>query len=95
MGIHAQPREIDVPKDNPFKHDLLDRREAVETLTHLVANLDGPCVLAVDAALGRWKDHFFENLDATPSQSGFSPLSSSMLGRPITPRSPSSHSPQS
>ena len=58
MGIHAQPREIDVPKDNPFKHDLLDRREAVETLTHLVANLDGPCVLAVDAAWGAGKTTF-------------------------------------
>ena len=46
MGIHAQPREIDVPKNDPFKNDLLDRREAVDTLTHLVANVDGPCVLA-------------------------------------------------
>ena len=58
MGIHAQPREIDVPKDDPFKHDLLDRREAVDTLTHLVANLDGPCVLGVDAAWGAGKTTF-------------------------------------
>ena len=58
MGIHAQPREIDVPKDDPFKHDLLDPREAVDTLTHLVANLDGPCVLGVDAAWGAGKTTF-------------------------------------
>lgn len=55
MGIHVQPREIDVPPDDPFKHDLLDRREAVDTLTHLVANLDGACTLAVDAAWGAGK----------------------------------------
>ena len=58
MGIHAQPREIDVPKNDPFKNDLLDRREAVDTLTHLVANVDGPCVLAVDAAWGAGKTTF-------------------------------------
>ena len=58
MGIRAQPREIDVPKDDPFKHDLLDRREAVDTLTHLVANVDGPCVLGVDAAWGAGKTTF-------------------------------------
>ena len=92
MGIHAQPREIDVPKDDPFKNDLLDRREAVDTLSHLVANLDGPCVLGGRCGLGRWKDHFLENLDAAPSQSRVFPSSSSMLGRPIIPRSPSSHS---
>ena len=58
MGIHVQHRPIDVPKDDPFKHDLLDRREAVETLTHLVTNIDGPCVLAVDAAWGAGKTTF-------------------------------------
>lgn len=58
MRIHVQPREIDVPTDDPFKHDLLDRREAVDTLTHLVANLDGSCTIAVDAAWGAGKTTF-------------------------------------
>ncbi len=58
MGIRIQPRDIDVPKDDPFKNDLLGRREAVDTLTHLVGNLEGPCVLAVDAAWGAGKTTF-------------------------------------
>ena len=52
MGIRIQPSEIDVPEDDPFKNDLLSRQEPTEVLTHLVGALEGPCVLAVDAAWG-------------------------------------------
>ena len=58
MGIRIQPREIEVPADDPFKNDLLDRRESVEVLTHLVRSFEGPCVLAVDAAWGNGKTTF-------------------------------------
>ncbi len=58
MGIRIQPREIDVPKNDPFKNDLLGRKESVEVLTHLVGNFEGPCVLAVDAAWGNGKTTF-------------------------------------
>ena len=58
MGIRVQFREIEVPADDPFKHDLLGRREAADTLTHLVGNLEGPCVLAVDSAWGFGKTTF-------------------------------------
>ena len=58
MGIRIQPREIDVAEDDPFKNDLLDRKEPVEVLTHLVGSLEGPCVLAVDAAWGNGKTTF-------------------------------------
>lgn len=58
MGIRIQPREIDVPKNDPFKNDLLGRKKPVEVLTHLVGSLEGPCVLAVDAAWGNGKTTF-------------------------------------
>ena len=58
MGIRIQPREIDVPEDDPFENDLLDRKEPVEVLTHLVGGLEGPCVLAVDAPWGAGKTTF-------------------------------------
>ena len=59
MGIRIKPRDIEVPKDDPFKYDLLGRREPAEVLTRLVVNLDeGPCVLAVDAAWGAGKTTF-------------------------------------
>ena len=60
MGIRMQPREIEVPEDDPFKNDLLGRRESVEVLTHLVRSLEGPCVLAVDAAWGNGKTTFLK-----------------------------------
>ena len=58
MRIRIQPREIDVPETDPFKNDLLSRKEPAEVLTHLVGDLEGPCVLAVDAAWGAGKTTF-------------------------------------
>ena len=58
MRIRIQPQEIEVPEDDPFKNDLLDRKEPVEILTHLVGSIEGPCVLAVDAAWGTGKTTF-------------------------------------
>ncbi len=58
MGIRIQPREIDVPKGDPFKNDLLGRKEPAEVLTHLVGSIEGPCALAVDAAWGNGKTTF-------------------------------------
>ena len=60
MGIRIQPREIDVPENDPFENDLLGRKESVEVLTHLVGNLEGPCVLAVNAAWGDGKTTFLK-----------------------------------
>lgn len=58
--MRIQPFEIEVPADDPFEQDLLDRKESVEVLTHLVRSLEGPCVLAVDAAWGNGKTTFLK-----------------------------------
>lgn len=58
MAIRIQPREIEVPPGNPFAHDLLERQEQVQVLTMMVANLDGPCAMALDAAWGAGKTTF-------------------------------------
>ena len=60
MGIRIQPRDIEVPEDDPFRDDLLGRREAVDTLTHLVGNIEGPCAMAVDAPWGAGKTTFLK-----------------------------------
>lgn len=72
MGIRIQPRDIDVPRDDPFRNDLLDRREAVETLTHLVGNIDGNCVLSVDAEWGFGKSTFLRMWTRHLRNHGFS-----------------------
>ena len=60
MAIRIQPRDIEVPEDDPFRNDLLGRRESVEVLTYLVGSFEGPCVLAVDAAWGNGKTTFLK-----------------------------------
>ena len=58
--FRIQPQPIKIPEDNPFQYDLLDRKEAVETLTRLVGANQGPCVLAVDAPWGAGKTTFLK-----------------------------------
>ncbi len=60
MGIRIQPMEVIIPNDEPFKHDLLDRRDKAEVLTSLVSNVEGPCTMAVDAAWGAGKTTFLK-----------------------------------
>ena len=58
--FRIQPQPIKIPEDNPFQYDLLDRKEAVETLTRLIGANQGPCVLAVDAPWGAGKTTFLK-----------------------------------
>ena len=60
MGIRIQPKEIEVPADNPFKYDLLARKEPIEILTAIIGSIEGPCVLAVDSGWGTGKTTFLK-----------------------------------
>lgn len=56
--MRIKPLELDVPEEEPFQEDLLNRKEQAEILTSLVATIEGPCVLAVDAEWGMGKTTF-------------------------------------
>ena len=58
MPIRIQPLDVEVPPDEPFKHDLLGRQEPAEVLTHLLGSIEGPCVLTIDGAWGSGKTTF-------------------------------------
>ena len=58
MVISIRPADIDIPADDPFKNDQLDRIHLSDTLTNLVANFESPCVIAIDAAWGAGKTTF-------------------------------------
>ncbi len=60
MGIRVQPRKLEISDDDPFKNDLLGRKESAEVLTNLLGNMEGPCVLAVDSAWGTGKTTFLD-----------------------------------
>ena len=63
MSQRIQTREIEIPEHNPFENDLLERKESIEVLTHLVGSFDGPCVIAVDAPWGHGKTTFLKIWD--------------------------------
>ena len=58
MAIRIQPRELEIPAENPFEHDLLGRAESIKALTNVIGSIEGPCVMAVDAGWGMGKTTF-------------------------------------
>ena len=58
MAIRIQPRELEIPDENPFEHDLLGRAESIKALTNVIGSIEGPCVMAVDAGWGMGKTTF-------------------------------------
>ena len=58
MPINIRPPELEVPEDNPFQNDLLDRRPYIETLTNLLGTLEGSCVFSLDSKWGGGKTTF-------------------------------------
>ena len=49
---------FEIPPDDPFKHDLLKRRESAESLLEVVKSTDEPLVLCIDGAWGSGKTTF-------------------------------------
>ena len=62
MGFRIQPKEVEIPADEPFKNDRLERQEPAEVLTQVLRFVEGPCVLAVDAPWGAGKTTFLNML---------------------------------
>ena len=58
MNLRLQSEEIEIPEDAPLANDLLDREDSIRTLSRLLASLDGPGVVAVDAGWGMGKTTF-------------------------------------
>ena len=63
--MKIRPADIEIPLDDPFKHDLLDRRRTILTLTNLLQNLESPYTMSIDSSWGNgkttllnmWKQH--------------------------------------
>ncbi len=47
--------DIEVPADEPFKYDQLDRKPVVDFLSRLIGQLDGPFVMALNSSYGTGK----------------------------------------
>lgn len=62
---------IEIPSDDPFRFDGLDRRTSVEALVSLLDALSGPFVLAIDSPWGTGKTTFVRMLKAFLESKGF------------------------
>ena len=51
---------LEIPDENPFENDALNRKESIESLTILVSELNGPFVLAIDSPWGTGKTTFIQ-----------------------------------
>ena len=71
MGIRIRPAEVEVPDDEPFKNDLLNRKESADVLTQLVHSIKGSCVLTIDAAWGAGKTTFLKMWSQHLRKNGF------------------------
>lgn len=57
--------ELEIPKENPLRNDMLKRKELVEFLVSLIKSLEGPFVMALDAPWGTGKTTLVRMLKAT------------------------------
>ena len=60
MPIPLRVPDIEIPDDDPFRNDLLDRRKPAEAFTSIVGSLEGPAVVAIDSAWGMGKTTFLK-----------------------------------
>ena len=59
--MRMRPTPFVVPKSgDPFENDKLGRKDQIKSLTQLIRNIEGPCVLAVDGAWGSGKTVFLK-----------------------------------
>lgn len=63
--------EIDVPTDEPFKFDSLERKPVVEFLRDLIKQIEGPFVLALDSPWGTGKTTVVRMLHRSLETEGF------------------------
>ncbi len=56
--MKIRPDDIKIPCDDPFRHDLLDRKTTILTLTNLLHNLETPYTMSIDASWGNGKTTF-------------------------------------
>lgn len=63
--------QLDIPVDDPFRNDALERRSVVEFLAGLIDRTGGPFVLSLDSAWGSGKTTLVRMLQAQLTQQNF------------------------
>lgn len=58
--MKIKPDDIEIPREDPFRHDLLERKTTILTLTNLLRNLETPYTMSIDASWGNGKSTFLK-----------------------------------
>ena len=58
LKFKIKPDDIEIPCDDPFQHDLLDRKQTILILTNLLRNAESPFTMSIDASWGNGKTTF-------------------------------------
>ena len=58
VQTHLRPDSLEVPEENPYQHDALDRREFANSLSKLIQFGSGSGVIALDGGWGSGKTSF-------------------------------------
>ena len=59
---------IDIPKEEPFKHDVLDRENVAESLTDMLECITEPFVLSFKLFIRHRENDFSENVETALDQ---------------------------
>ncbi len=55
-----KPRDVEIPADDPFRNDCLDRKESADRLSRLIRGMNQPFVMTVNGAWGTGKTTFIK-----------------------------------
>lgn len=53
--MRVRPIDIEVPENDPFANDRLDRRDQAQAIAAILTKVEGPFVVTVDAPWGEGK----------------------------------------
>lgn len=81
---------LPIPAEDPFRHDCLERKPIVESLTELVSNITPPLVLCIDSPWGTGKTTFLRLWEARVKANNihaiyFNAWSSDFAADPLVP----------
>jgi len=66
--------KYDIPEDDPYKNDLLNRSEFGESLTKIVSNITAPLTISINGAWGTGKTFFLKMWNQHLKNEGFSTI---------------------
>jgi hypothetical protein len=58
--MQIKTKDIPIDLENPFKHDLLDRKTEIENISSIVTSISAPLVMSIDSPWGTGKTTFIK-----------------------------------